>query len=91
MPPVGRDGNAVPAILAPDLRIGTARYGFSGVSVNMHDLTEPFARYAYKGDTLRYLVAPNSDELALHADSIVVTDTTTCVNTDYRKAVECRF
>lgn len=91
MPPVGRDGNAVPAILAPDLRIGTARYGFSGASVNMHDLTEPFARYAYKGDTLRYLVAPNSDELALHADSIVVTDTTTCVTTDYRKAVECRF
>lgn len=91
MPPVGRDGNAVPAILAPDLRIGTARYGFSGASVNMHDLTEPFARYAYKGDTLRYLVAPNSDELALHADSIVVTDTTTCVTTDYRKAVECHF
>lgn len=91
MPPVGRDGNAVSAILAPDLRIGTARYGFSGASVNMHDLTEPFARYAYKGDTLRYLVAPNSDELALHADSIVVTDTTTCVTTDYRKAVECRF
>lgn len=91
MPPVGRDGNAVPAILAPDLRIGTARYGFSGASVNMHDLTEPFARYVYKGDTLRYLVAPNSDELALHADSIVVTDTTTCVTTDYRKAVECRF
>lgn len=91
MPPVGRDGNAVPAILAPDLRIGTARYGFSGVSVNMHDLTEPFARYAYKGDTLRYLVAPKSSELALHADSIVVTDTTTCVTTDYRKAVECHF
>lgn len=36
-------------------------------------------------------MAPNSDELALHADSIVVTDTTTCVTTDYRKAVECRF
>lgn len=91
MPPVDRDGNAVPAILAPDLRIGTARYGFRGALVNMHDLTEPFARYAYKGDTLRYLVAPNSSELALHADSIVVTDTTTCVTTDYRKAVECRF
>lgn len=91
MPPVGRDGNAVPAILAPDLRIGTARYGFRGTLVNMYDLTEPFARYAYKGDTLRYLVAPNSSELALHADSIVVTDTTTCVTTDYRKAVECRF
>lgn len=91
MPPVGRDGNAVPAILAPDLRIGTARYGFRGALVNMYDLTEPFARYAYKGDTLRYLVAPNSSELALHADSIVVTDTTTCVTTDYRKAVECRF
>lgn len=91
MPPVGRDGNAVPAILAPDLRIGTARYGFRGALVNMHDLTEPFARYAYKGDTLRYLVAPDSPELALHADSIVVADTTTCVTTDYRKAVECRF
>lgn len=76
MPPVGRDGNAVPAILAPDLRIGTCN-GFRGYNPNMQDLTEPFARYVYKGDTLRYLVAPNSDELALHADSIVVTDTTT--------------
>lgn len=90
MPPVDRDGNAVPAILAPDLRTG-AYYNGTTTRVNMHDLTEPFARYAYKGDTLRYLVAPNSDELALHADSIVVTDTTTCVITDYRKAVECRF
>lgn len=90
MPPVGRDGNAVSAILAPDLRTG-AYYNGTTTRVNMHDLTEPFARYAYKGDTLRYLVAPNSDELALHADSIVVTDTTTCVTTDYSKAVECHF
>lgn len=90
MPPVGRDGNAVSAILAPDLRTG-AYFNGTTTRVNMHDLTEPFARYAYKGDTLRYLVAPNSDELALHADSIVVTDTTTCVTTDYRKAVECHF
>lgn len=89
MPPVGRDGNAVPAIFAPDLRTGAVTNGLGGP--NMHDLTEPFARYAYKGDTLRYLVAPKSDELALHADSIVVTDTTTCVTTDYRKAVECHF
>lgn len=90
MPPVGRDGNAVSAILAPDLRTGACRNSSSG-RVNMHDLTEPFARYVYKGDTLRYLVAPDSPELALHADSIVVTDTTTCVTTDYRKAVECHF
>ena len=95
MPPVDRDGNAVPAILAPDLRTGTCN-GFGAYGPNMHDpnmqdLTEPFARYAYKGDTLRYLVVPNSSELALHADSIVVTDTITCVTTDYRKAVECRF
>lgn len=89
MPPVGRDGNAVPAIFAPDLRTGAVTNGLGGP--NMHDLTEPFARYAYKGDTLRYLVAPQSSELALHADSIVVTDTTTCVTTDYRKAVECHF
>lgn len=89
MPPVGRDGNAVPAIFAPDLRTGAVTNGLGGP--NMHDLTEPFARYVYKGDTLRYLVAPKSDELALHADSIVVTDTTTCVTTDYRKAVECHF
>lgn len=90
MPPVDRDGNAVPAILAPDLRTGACS-NFSTGRVNMQDLTEPFARYAYKGDTLRYLVVPESSELALHADSIVVTDTTTCVTTDYRKAVECRF
>ena len=80
----------MPAILAPDLRTGTCN-GFRGYAPNMQDLTEPFARYAYKGDTLRYLVVPNSSELALHADSIVVTDTTTCVTTDYRKAVECHF
>lgn len=90
MPPVDRDGNAVSAIFAPDLRTGAYNNGTT-TRVNMHDLTEPFARYAYKGDTLRYLVAPESSELALHADSIVVTDTTTCVTTDYRKAVECRF
>lgn len=90
MPPVDRDGNAVSAIFAPDLRTGACS-NFSTGRVNMHDLTEPFARYVYKGDTLRYLVAPESSELALHADSIVVTDTTTCVTTDYRKAVECRF
>lgn len=90
MPPVDRDGNAVSAIFAPDLRTG-AYYNGTTTRVNMQDLTEPFARYAYKGDTLRYLVAPESSELALHADSIVVTDTTTCVTTDYRKAVECRF
>lgn len=90
MPPVDRDGNAVSAIFAPDLRTG-AYYNGTTTRVNMHDLTEPFARYAYKGDTLRYLVAPESSELALHADSIVVTDTTTCVTTDYRKAVECHF
>lgn len=90
MPPVGRDGNAVPAILAPDLRTG-AYFNGTTTRVNMHDLTEPFARYVYKGDTLRYLVAPDSPELALHADSIVVADTTTCVTTDYRKAVECHF
>lgn len=90
MPPVDRDGNAVSAIFAPDLRTGACRNSSSG-RVNMHDLTEPFARYVYKGDTLRYLVAPDSPELALHADSIVVTDTTTCVTTDYRKAVECHF
>lgn len=89
MPPVDRDGNAVPAILAPDLRLGTCNG--VGYTINMQDLTEPFALYAHKGDTLRYLVAPKSSELALHADSIVVTDTTTCVTTDYRKAVECRF
>lgn len=90
MPPVDRDGNAVSAIFAPDLRTGACRNSSTG-RVNMQDLTEPFARYVYKGDTLRYLVAPESSELALHADSIVVTDTTTCVITDYRKAVECRF
>ena len=42
---------------------------------------------AYKDKYHKYY----SRELALHADSIVVTDTTTCITTDYRKAVECRF
>lgn len=59
----------------------------------MYDLQKdnPFVLYAHVGDTLRYLVAPQEDNLALHADSIEVTDTTTCITTDYRKATLCYF
>lgn len=88
-PVTGRDGNMVPAKLAPDLRVGA--YVNNGLFFNVQNLTEAFALYALEGDTLRYLVAPESRELALHADSLVVTDTTTCVTTDYRQATLCRF
>lgn len=87
-PVIGREGNAVSARFAPDLRTGTCNGGYPR---NMYDLTEPFAVYAATGDTLRYLVSPTEDNLALHADSLVVTDTTTCVITDYRKATICYF
>lgn len=87
-PVIGREGNAVSARFAPDLRTGTCN---GGRPLNMYDLTEPFAVYAATGDTLRYLVYPTEDNLALHVDSLVVTDTTTCVTTDYRKATLCYF
>ena len=88
-PVVGRDGTKVEALLAPDLRIGTCNgtYSYS----NMYELTEPFAVYTQVGDTLRYLVAPKEENLALHADSVLVTDTTTCVTSDFRKATLCYF
>ena len=89
-PVIGREGNVVSARLAPDLRTGTVgAYN----SHNMYDLQKdcPFVLYAPVGDTLRYLVAPQEDNLALHADSLKVTDTTTSVTTDYRKATLCYF
>ena len=91
LPVVGREGNPILARLAPDLHTGSVS-GSVG-SRNMYDLRkeQPFVVYAQVGDTLRYLVAPQEDNLALHADSIVVTDTTTCVTTDYRKATLCYF
>lgn len=90
-PVVGREGHAVSARLAPDLRTGTVSGSY--VSRNMYDLEKdrPFVLYAPVGDTLRYLVAPQEDNLALHADSLEVTDTTTCITTDYRKATLCYF
>ena len=90
-PVVGRDGKAVSARLAPDLRTGTVSGSYE--ARNMYDLRPkaPFVVYAQTGDTLRYLIAPQEENLALHADSIVVTDTTTCVTTDYRKATLCYF
>lgn len=86
-PVIGRDGTTVNAILAPDLRVGACNGGI----INMFNFTEPFAVYTQVGDTLRYLVAPTKKNLALHADSILVTDTTTCVTTDFRKATLCYF
>lgn len=90
-PVVGRDGHAVSTRLAPDLRTGSVSGSYG--SRNMYDLQKdnPFVLYAHVGDTLRYLVAPQEDNLALHADSIEVTDTTTCITTDYRKATLCYF
>ncbi len=90
LPPVDREGNAVEAYFAPDLRIGACE---SSRLCNMYELRteQPFAVYAQTGDTLRYLMAPLADNLALHADSLVVADTTTCVTTDYRKATPCYF
>lgn len=91
-PVIGREGTPVSARLAPELRIGGVG-GEAYSSRNMYDLRaeQPFVVYAPVGDTLRYLVAPQEENLALHADSLVVTDTTTCVTTDFRKATLCYF
>ena len=90
-PVIGREGTTVDALLAPDLRVGACNG--SGSYINMFNLREddPFAIYTQVGDTLRYFVAPKEENLALHVDSLLVTDTTTCVTTDFRKATLCYF
>lgn len=91
-PVIDRNGNPVSAMLAPDLRVG-ACWGYSNDVINMeHYFNSPWAIYALPDDTLRYLVIPRSNELALHVDSITVADTPDqTITTDYRQAVECRF
>lgn len=89
-PVIDRNGNPVSAMLAPDLRVGAC---CSSSVINMErDFNAPWALYALPGDILRYLVVPDSEDLALHVDSITVTDTPDqTITTDYRRAVECRF
>ena len=91
-PVIDRNGAPVSAKLAPDLRVG-ACYGIHMNVINMErDFNAPWALYALPGDILRYLVIPDSKELALHADSITVADTPDqTITTDYHQAVECRF
>lgn len=91
-PVIDRNGNPVSAMLAPDLRVGSC-YGYRNDVINMEpDFNAPWALYALPGDILRYLVVPDSEDLALHVDSITVTDTPDqTITTDYRRAVECRF
>lgn len=89
-PVIDRNGNPVSAMLAPDLRVG-ACWGTSVINME-RDFNAPWALYALPGDILRYLVVPDSEDLALHVDSITVTDTLDqTITTDYRRAVECRF
>lgn len=89
-PVIDRNGNPVSAMLAPDLRVG-ACWGTSVMNME-RDFNAPWALYALPGDILRYLVVPDSEDLALHVDSITVTDTPDqTITTDYRRAVECRF
>lgn len=89
-PVIDRNGNPVSAMLAPDLRVG-ACWGTSVINMEP-DFNAPWALYALPGDILRYLVVPDSEDLALHVDSITVTDTPDqTITTDYRRAVECRF
>ena len=89
-PVIDRNGNPVSAMLAPDLRVGTC-WGTSVINME-RDFNAPWALYALPGDILRYLVVPDSEDLALHVDSITVTDTPDqTITTDYRRAVECRF
>lgn len=89
-PVIDRNGALVSARLAPDLRVGACS-GLSGINME-HEFNAPWALYALPGDILRYLVIPNSKDLALHVDSITVADTPDqTITTDYRQAVECRF
>lgn len=88
-PVIGRDGNVVRAVLAPDMYAGsvgaTTRY-----RVNVVELDEDsYSVFAPVGEKVRYVVMPQGTNCSLHVDSLTMGSEDAVVNTDYRDAVKC--
>lgn len=88
-PVIGRDGNVVRAVLAPDMYAGsvgaTTRY-----RVNVVELDEDsYSVFAPVGEKVRYVVMPQDTNCSLHVDSLTMGSEDAVVNTDYRDAVKC--
>lgn len=88
-PVIGRDGNVVRAVLAPDMYAGSVGAGTQR-RVNVVELDEDsYSVFAPVGEKVRYVVIPQGTNCSLHVDSLTMGSEDAVVNTDYRDAVKC--
>lgn len=88
-PVIGRDGNVVRAVLAPDMYAGSVGASTHSL-VNVVDLDEDsYSVFAPVGEKVRYVVMPQGTNCSLHVDSLTMGSEDAVVNTDYRDAVKC--
>lgn len=88
-PVIGRDGNVVRAVLAPDMYAGSVGMG-TYRRVNVVDLDEDsYSVFAPVGEKVRYVMMPQDTNCSLHVDSLTMGSEDAVVNTDYRDAVKC--
>lgn len=88
-PVIGRDGNVVRAVLAPDMYAGSVGAGTQR-RVNVVELDEDsYSVFAPVGEKVRYVVIPQDTNCSLHVDSLTMGSEDAVVNTDYRDAVKC--
>lgn len=88
-PVIGRDGNVVRAVLAPDMYAGSVGAGTER-RVNVVDLDEnSYSVFAPMGEKVRYVLMPQGTNCSLHVDSLTMGTEDAVVNTDYRDAVKC--
>lgn len=88
-PVIGRDGNVVRAVLAPDMYAGSVGAS-THTLVNVVALDEAgYSVFAPVGEKVRYVVMPQGTNCSLHVDSLTMGSEDAVVNTDYRDAVKC--
>lgn len=88
-PVIGRDGNVLRAVLAPDMYAGSVMAGTYS-RVNVVELDEAgYSVFAPVGEKVRYVVMPQGTNCSLHVDSLTMGSEDAVVNTDYRDAVKC--
>lgn len=88
-PVIGRDGNVVRAVLAPDMYAGSVG-ATTWYRVNVVELDEDsYSVFAPVGEKVRYVMMPQDTNCSLHVDSLTMGLEDAVVNTDYRDAVKC--
>ena len=88
-PVIGRDGNVVRAVLAPDMYAGSVG-ATTWYRVNVVELDEDsYSVFAPVGEKVRYVMMPQDTNCSLHVDSLTMGSEDAVVNTDYRDAVKC--